>query len=255
MTVRPRSIGERWRTWRGIIRSLRIYYSGHARQAAMDALYREFVRPGDLVFDVGAHVGNRTAAFRRLGARVVAIEPQPALVRTLKLIHGRDHDVVIEATAIGRRSGTIELKLNLDNPTVATASETFIAAAGGAPGWEGQAWTGSVQVPLTTLDSLIARHGQPAFMKIDVEGFEVEALHGLSVPPPALSFEFTTIQRDVAAAALRRCGELGYVRFNAALGESQQFAHREWIGAEAMARWIAELPHAANSGDVYARLA
>ena len=44
----------------------------------------QFVRPGDLVFDVGAHVGDRIAAFRRLGARVVAVEPQPALVRTLQ---------------------------------------------------------------------------------------------------------------------------------------------------------------------------
>ena len=49
----------------------------------MDRLYGQFVRPGDLVFDVGAHVGDRIAAFRRLGARVVAVEPQPALVRTL----------------------------------------------------------------------------------------------------------------------------------------------------------------------------
>jgi len=45
----------------------------------MDRLYRRFVQPGDLVFDVGAHVGDRIASFRRLGARVVAIEPQRAM--------------------------------------------------------------------------------------------------------------------------------------------------------------------------------
>ncbi len=48
--------------------------------------YGEFVRPGDLAFDIGAHVGDRIGSFRRLGARVVAVEPQPALVRTLRLI-------------------------------------------------------------------------------------------------------------------------------------------------------------------------
>ena len=59
------------RTLRGVARSLRIYYGDRARRTAMDRLYGAFVRPGDLVFDVGAHVGDRIGAFRRLGARVL----------------------------------------------------------------------------------------------------------------------------------------------------------------------------------------
>ena len=43
----------------------------------MDALYARFLRAGDLAFDIGAHVGDRISSFRRLGARVVALEPQP----------------------------------------------------------------------------------------------------------------------------------------------------------------------------------
>ena len=243
------------RTARGIIRSLRIYYGDRPRHAAMDALYHRFVAPGDLVFDIGAHVGDRVAAFRRLGARVVAVEPQPALVRALRLLYGRDENVVIEPIAAGRHKGTIDLRLNLDNPTVATASDQFIAAAGDAPGWEGQAWTSSVSVPVTTLDDLIALHGVPNFIKIDVEGFEAEVLTGLSCAISALSFEFTTIQRNVALLALQRCAELGYTRFDAALGESQALIHGAWCSPTDIARWLAELPMEANSGDIYARLA
>src|SRR5882672_11778280 len=114
------------RTVRGVLRSLRIYYGDRRRRVAMAGLYRHFVRPGDLVFDIGAHVGDRVAAFRRLGARVVAVEPQPALHRTLRLLFGRDSRVALVPAAIGSTAGTIELKLNIDNPTVSTASDDFI---------------------------------------------------------------------------------------------------------------------------------
>jgi FkbM family methyltransferase len=240
------------RTARGIVRSLLIYYGGRDHAAAMDRLYRHFVRRGDLVFDVGAHVGDRVASFRRLGARVVAIEPQPALVTVLKLIHGRTSDVAIEASAVGSSTGTTELMINVDNPTVSTVSRNFVVAAHGASGWDAQRWTRSVRVPVTTLDALVARHGMPAFIKIDVEGFEAEALAGLTQPVQALSFEFTTIQREVALACIKRCTELGLSRFNAALGETQTFVHAGWIDAAAITRWLTDLPHDANSGDVYA---
>jgi hypothetical protein len=62
------------------LRSLCIYYGNRRGRGGMDRLYGQFVRPGDLVFDIGAHVGDRVANFRRLGARVVAAELQPALV-------------------------------------------------------------------------------------------------------------------------------------------------------------------------------
>lgn len=243
------------RTVAGVIRSLRTYYGDRARSVAMQELYAQFVRPGDLVFDIGAHVGDRVAAFRRLGARVVAVEPQPALNTTLRLLYGRDRAVAIEGCAVGRNAGTIELKLNIDNPTVSTASGEFVQAAVGAPGWQGQTWDKSIPVPLTTLDALIARHGRPVFVKIDVEGFEGEVLAALTQPVAALSFEFTTIQRELAAACLERCSALGYGSFNVALGESQTFAHAPWQNAAEISRWLAELPDQANSGDVYAKLA
>jgi FkbM family methyltransferase len=244
----------RWRIWRGVLRSLRIYYGNRSQRAAMDRLYGQFVRAGDLVFDVGAHVGNRVGSFRRLGARVVAVEPQPQLVTTLKLLYGRDRNVIIEPVAIGRESGTVALRLNIDNPTVSTASDAFVRAADGAPGWESQAWTETIEVPLTTLDVLIERHGHPAFIKIDVEGFEVEALAGLSRAVKALSFEFTTIQRDVAFGCLARCTARGYQHYKAALGESHTFVEERWQTPDEIARWLKELPVEANSGDIYAAM-
>jgi FkbM family methyltransferase len=244
---------DKLRTARGVMRSLGVYYGRKGRSAEKDRLYAQFVKSGDLVFDVGAHVGDRVASFRRLGARVVALEPQPALAFTLKALYGRDRNVMIETKAVGRAPGTLTMKINVDNPTVSTASSAFVDAARGARGWEGQAWEKTIVVPVTTIDALMEAHGIPAFVKIDVEGFESEALAGMTRPVDALSFEFTTIQRDVAETCIARCAALGFLRYNAAIGESQELG--DWRSAEDIARWLLELPHAANSGDIYARRA
>jgi FkbM family methyltransferase len=238
---------------RAIGRSLRTYYAP-GRAARLDAFHRRFLGPGELAFDLGAHVGDRTASFRRLGARVVAVEPQPRLARLLRLLFRRDPGVARVPALVGAEAGEAVLRLNSANPTVATASAAFLAAAEGAPGWEGQRWDAALALPVTTLDALAAAHGRPEFVKIDVEGQEAEVLAGLSAAPRALSFEFTTIQRGVALACLRRLGALGYRAFNACLGEGMEFAHRTPVGADTIAGWIATLPAEANSGDVYASL-
>lgn len=239
--------------WRGLWRSLKVYRLDKAHARALDAMNRGFVGPGDLAFDIGAHVGDRTASFRRLGARVIACEPQTRCAKILRWLHGRDSGVTIVESAVSEVEGVLVFAINSRNPTVSTLSEDFVGAAtSGAKGWEGQEWDKRVEVKSTTLDRLIAAHGAPVFVKIDVEGAEEQVLRGLSAPVLALSFEFTTIQRDVALRCLHRCAELGYRRFNISLGESQRMSFAEPVDAEAMGRHIRELPHEANSGDIYA---
>ena len=239
---------------RALSRSLRVYHGDAVRNDSMDALYARFVKAGDLAFDVGAHVGDRVSSFRRLGARVVALEPQPGPARLLRLIHGRHPDVTLLEAAAGDHDGEVTFHVNSANPTVSTASHDFLRAADGAAGWEGQVWDRTIAVPCVTLDRLIIEHGRPSFIKIDVEGFEDRVLAGLSQPVAALSFEFTTIARDVAQRCLDRLAALGPYRFDVALGESQRLEFGRWINLAEMSAYLRELPHAANSGDVYAVL-
>jgi FkbM family methyltransferase len=232
-------------------RSLGFYYGDPARDAALDAFHARFVAAGDLVLDVGAHVGDRIASFRRLGARVVAVEPQPLCLAALRALYGADDQVTLVGAACGAEAGQVRLYVNSANPTVSTASPEFVAAADGAGGWEDQVWDGEIDVPMVTVDALIAEYGVPAFAKVDVEGFEDAVLSGLSRPVPVLSFEFTTIERAVARRCLDRAAALGYAGYDVSLGESLEFTFGRWVSASEVAAYLDGLPHAANAGDVY----
>lgn len=239
---------------RGIQKSFDVYYRDPDRTARMDRLNAQFVPQDGLAFDIGAHVGDRTGSFARLGATVVAAEPQPHIARALRLIYGKCERVHLHETAVGAETGTLDLHLNTMNPTVTTVSPALIAAAQTAGGWKDQVWDQTIRVPVTTLDALIARHGTPDFVKVDVEGHELEVFKGLTRCIPTLSFEFTTLQRQVALECLDYLENLCPYQFNVSLGEDHALIHSKWMTAPEMRAHIKQLPDRANSGDIFARL-
>jgi FkbM family methyltransferase len=239
----------------GIARSLAMYYGIPFRARRLRRFYGELVRAGDLCFDVGAHAGNRVRCWRQLGARVVAIEPQADFVRILRLLYGRDAGVEIVPLAVGRSAGHANLFVSERTPTVTTLSQAWVEDVRRDPRFGAVSWSRGERVEVVTLQSLIERYGEPAFVKIDVEGFEAEALAGLATPVRALSFEYLPAAREVALECLSRLESLGTYRFNWSLGESHRLASAQWLDAAAMRAVLAGLPPLAASGDIYARRA
>ena len=238
----------------GLWRSLLIYYAIPGRAAGWRRLYRPFISPGDLCFDLGAHVGSRSAAMLALGARVVAVEPQPDYAAVLKRLYGRIPNFTLVSQAVGQQPGRARLLVSTRKPTVSTLSPEWAAEVAKTPGFAGVAWDAQLETEATTLDALISEFGLPAFCKIDVEGSELDVLLGLSQPISALSFEYIPAAGERALQCLKRLQGLGTYHFNLVEGEKPHFSLAAWADGHTLAAKLESLPSSARAGEVFAQL-
>ena len=245
------------RVW-GVGRSLVIYHGLPGRQRRLRRRYREFLGPGDLAFDLGAHVGSRVRAWRALGARVVAVEPQPDLVRVLRVLFDRDPQVVVLDAAVGAAVGRAELSVATTTPTVSSTTPGWMSVVATDHRFGRVRWDRRLQVDLVTLDDLIDTYGVPAFCKIDVEGAEADVLRGLSRPVRALSFEYLPQAHEAGLAALQlvaRLGEsAGGYEYNYSPVETLRLVAPRWLGTDELLTLLDGIRALGRSGDVYARL-
>lgn len=248
--ARVPGFGGKVRIFLGLLRSLVIYRARWWRIDRLARHYGEFLSPGDLAFDVGAHVGNRSLAMHRAGARVIALEPQSPfrqfLARTMP------DGVTVLACAAGEEPGEASLSVSSLHPTVSSLAEDFgIRMQTTDPGFRRVTWDRRETVHVETLDGLIAAYGLPRLIKIDVEGFEDKVLAGLTQPVETIAFEVLPAAPDVLRRSVARLQTLGPYRFAFLANESLGFA-TGWIDGDALIRAV---DAQGRTGDVYARLA
>lgn len=240
------------RLGRALKRAFHLYAPSELRRRrAMTSFFRQLISRGDLCFDVGANVGDFTAVFLELGARVVCVEPQAECVRRLSRRFRGRADVEIMPSAVGEHEGEADLLVCSDEPTISTLSRTW-TEVGRFSTFE--RWEQDQRVPVTTLDHLVMQYGTPKFCKIDVEGYEAKVIGGLTRPIPMVSFEFTRELLDVAETCTTRLATLGLDTFNPVLGDSWSWAFPTWVGHKEVIASLREMPDPLLSGDLYARL-
>ena len=216
----------------------------------MGRFYSQFIGKGDLCFDVGANVGNRTEIFLQLGASVVCVEPQHPCTEQLRKLFGQPPSVFIVEKAVGEHEGFAELAVCDEDPALSTLFDGWITESCFAKDYH---WTKRERVPMTTLDALIAVYGIPRFCKIDVEGFEIQVLRGLTRPIPFISFEFHREFLENAQHCRDHLLSTGPYEFQASLGESMDFVFPQWVRPEELFERFGSLPGDPLWGDIYAR--
>lgn len=238
----------------GFAFSFLIYYGVPFHDRALTQIYAPFIRPGDLCFDIGAHLGDRIRAWSRLGARVVALEPHPGLMTWLRRWYGQKENIVLLDQAVSAQPGTADLWISRLTPSISTISQEWLTKVRQHRRFAGAHWEEQMPVSVTTLDALIAQYGKPAFCKIDVEGGELEVLQGLSQPLAALSFEYIPAVVETALKCIDRLSQLGDYEYNWRVSEFPRLRSPVWLSPRDMAAQLQRMPRDANSGDVYARL-
>jgi FkbM family methyltransferase len=216
--------------------------------------YAGFIANGDLCFDIGANIGDRVGIFLSLGGRVVAVEPQPHCVEVLSAQYGGNPRVTILPAAVGAANGIQDMFV-AGTSTISSMSPGWIEAVKKSERFPGLSWDAKISVDVVTVDELVNRFGPPAFIKIDVEGFEEEVIRGITSPVKALSFEFTPEYADAAACSIRHLGGLGPVELNFSPGETMSFIRpQKWFSVETMVEEINRLSKDPSmNGDIYAR--
>ena len=213
--------------------------------------YSQFVKEGDLCFDVGANIGNRISPLLMLNAKIVAVEPQITCQKILKAKFG--NKITLVPKGLGEKEEVRELYISNDS-VLSSFSKEWIDSVKAR--FNESNWNTIEKVQMTTLDKLIENYGIPTFIKIDVEGFEFEVLKGLTKSINMISFEYCVPENTgKAIACIKRLTFINKnIECNYSINESMEFVSNNWITTDEMINILnSQQLIESEFGDIYIR--
>jgi FkbM family methyltransferase len=217
-----------------------LFYRQHFRTKQVEKRFYRNLIPNDgcgVVFDIGANIGDKTRIFSELAENVIAVEPTPSLATVLQERFRNQANVTVVPKAIGAVEGKARLRLLGGGGGCNTLSAKHAQRVEAKEPVPFASEENTIEVGVTTLDKLIEAYGAPLYIKIDVEGYEMDVLKGLTAQVPLLSFEANL--PDFARETVT-CVELIESRFPAtefncvATEPPQKFILESWISASKM---------------------
>lgn len=192
--------------------------------------YSQFLPSGSLYFDIGANYGNRIEPLINEDIKIIAVEPQQECIRFLQQKYGKK--ITILENGVGSKQENKLMYIAPNANILSSFSEDWIKSTQESGRFNQVEWNKTQEIKMITLDYLIATYGKPDFVKIDVEGFELEVLKGLSQDLKVLSLEYTVPE---CSATLTQC--LSYLEalsstplsFNYCVTENMIFSLPEWV--------------------------
>jgi len=236
---------------------IKLYFKSKLKKEALkkrSRFYMQFLKAGDIYFDVGANYGNRIEPIKNANLEIIAIEPQLECVKYLKWRY--KNMITIIPYGLGEKEGKKTMYIS-NAHTLSSFSNEWINATKESGRFSQYNWDNQRDINITTLDNLIIEYGIPQFIKIDVEGYEFEVLKGLSRPIKMISFEYTVPERKISVFdCIGRIKEISgdNAYFNYSIGESMEWALTKWLSYEEIIQEI-ESNRFLDSGfgDLYAK--
>ncbi|MBC7947577.1 MAG: FkbM family methyltransferase [Chitinophagaceae bacterium] len=217
-----------------------------------EEFYRTFISKGDLCFDVGANRGDVVQPLLRIGAKVVAVEPQTKCYNYLGWKFGSKINLVKKG--LGEAEGVKEMHIS-DSDTISSFSEQWISKVKEGR-FQTHNWNKTESIQMTTLDALIKQFGTPKFIKIDVEGYEYEVLKGLNSKVPFIAFEYTVPEQvENTVKCIEKINSINQQSlWNYTTGISMEPVLQQWISSSEMTTLVRSEKFIATSmGDIYVK--
>jgi len=210
------------------------------RQQDLLDWHRPFLRNDDLVFDLGASRGDRSAVYLALGCRVIAAEPDPWCQVELQNRFRHSKAFQLSKCAVSDQPGLATFFRFEPGSGYNTLSEKRVADL--LESGE-QKRPEPYDVEVTTLARLIDQYGTPDYIKIDTEGLEREIIAGLVMAPPLISFEANLDGfRERSGDCVQLLSKLdNRYRFNCNEGDSEPLVHPEWLDEATFSSYIQQV--------------
>lgn len=216
-------------------------------------------KKGSLFYDIGANHGYKTDIFLRLGAKVIAVDPdetnQEILRQKFLSYRFRKKPVIVIGKAVSNQNSVQTMWIDEPGSAFNTLSSKWSRTLREDASRFGRTvvFGREVKVPTVTLAELISTYGQPLFVKIDVEGHEKSVLQCMGPPAPYVEFEVNLPEfREEGIQCIELlCHKAEYAEFNYAVSVADGLRLKTWLLATEFISLFKELEE--RSVEVFCR--